>query len=173
MAIVSDANILSSLAAADALDLLPKVFPGDDIFTPLAVKQQLQAGLAYGKSYLERIFWAIESGDVQILHLTDAERALTTSLSPKLHDGEREGIILCQVRKHLFISNDKGATRYCQANGIKTVNLEAFLRLVWINKILSQHRVKVLIKRMEAAEKLVLKPDQRAKIFSPQKRDKL
>ena len=35
MAIVSDANILSSLAAADGLDILAKIFPRDDVFIPL------------------------------------------------------------------------------------------------------------------------------------------
>ena len=170
MTIVSDANILSSLAAADALDLLPQVFVGDDIFIPQAVQQELQAGLTYGKSHLNRIFQAISLGEIQVLHLTAHERALTIPLPRKLHAGEREGIILCQVRKHLFLSNDKRATRYCQANGISSVNLEAFLRLLWVRGILSQKEVKGLINTMQTVEGLILKKSQLDKIFAPRRR---
>lgn len=169
MAIVSDANILSSLAAADALDLLPQLFVGDEIFIPQAVEQELQAGLTYGKSHLNRVFQAISLGEIQVLHLTAHERALTTPLPRKLHAGEREGIILCQVRKHLFLSNDKRAIRYCQANGISNVNLEAFLRLLWIRGILSRTEVKGLINTMQAVERLTLKKSQLDNIFAPRR----
>ena len=167
MAVVSDANILSSLAAADALDFLPKVFLGDDILIPVAVEQELQTGVAYGQSHLKRILQSIETGGIQVSHLTDIERALTISLPRKLHSGEREGIVLCRVRKHLFLSNDKRAIRYCQANGIETVNLEAFLRLVWVKHIHSQNEVKALIKTMQTIEKLTLNQAQWDKIFAP------
>lgn len=167
MAIVSDANVLSSLAAANVLDLLAKVFVEDKVFIPPAVEQELQTGLAYGKTHIERIFKAIERGDIQVLPLTETERNLIKSLPRQLHAGEREGIILCQLHNHLFLSNDKRAIRYCQTSGITAVNLEAFLRLVWLNKILSQNQVKALIKQMEVAENLILKPDQQAKIFAP------
>lgn len=170
MPIVSDANILSSLAAANALNLLPQIFNNDRIFIPQAVQKELEAGLTYGKTHLERIFNAIKLGNIEVIYLTKAEHNLTKSLPLKLHSGERESIVLCRLHNHLFLSNDKRAIRYCQINNIKAINLEAFLRLVWIRKIQSQNQVKKLIKQMEIVENLVLKPNQQAKIFAPHQR---
>lgn len=166
MAIVSDANILSSLASADALDLLYLVFKANDIFIPIAVKDELEVGLNYGQTHLKRIFQAIESGNIQIISLTKTEQTLMEQLSQKLHAGEREGIILCQTRNYIFLSNDKRAIRYCQANKIKTVNLEAFLRSVWIYRIRSTADVRYIIKQMERVEGLVLKSEQLDNIFA-------
>ncbi len=109
MAVVSDANILSSLAAANALDLLSQLFHGDNIFIPKAVELELQVGLQNGTKHLQRIFDQIVANDIQVLTLTESEYALTESLPDKLHAGEREGIVLCQMRGHLFLSNDKRA----------------------------------------------------------------
>ena len=167
MPVVSDANILSSLAAADALGLLARLFRGDKILIPQAVERELQAGLTHGAFHLQRIFHAIHNSEIQVLHLTEVEQAQTTALSPKLHAGEREGIVLCQLHNYLFLSNDKRATQYCLATGIKTLNLEAFLRALWVQQIQSQQDVKTLLQTMQTVEKLVMTPEQLAKIFAP------
>lgn len=167
MPVVSDSNILSSLAAADALDLLTKLFRGDTIFIPRAVEQELLAGLTYGALHLQRVFDAIDQGEIRTLYLTEAEQTLTTTLPRKLHAGEKEGIVLCQIHNYLFLSNDKRAIRHCQVTGIKSINLEAFLRALWVQRILSQHEVKTLIQAIQAVEKLVVTQEQAAKIFAP------
>jgi predicted nucleic acid-binding protein len=130
MAVVSDTNILSSLAVADGLALLPKLFYNDTIYIPPAVEQELRMGLTYGKTYLERVLQALQTDDIQVLELTDEERNLTVILSARLNAGEREGIVLCRMRKHLFLSNDTRAVRYCQANHIDAISLEILLRLL-------------------------------------------
>jgi predicted nucleic acid-binding protein len=170
MAVVSDANILSSLAAADALDLLPQPFSNDDIFIPPAVEHELQAGLTRGVGYLERIFQAIQSGRIRVLNLAQEERDLVISLPDQLHNGERECIALCQIRGYLLLSNDKRAVRYCQSNAIDVVNLEAFLRLLWLNSILTRSKIETLMKMMEDVENLTLTQVQRDKIFAPRRK---
>jgi predicted nucleic acid-binding protein len=169
MVIVSDTNILSSLASADALDLLAELFHGDTIYIPPAVEQELQVALSYGQAHVERVFQALEAGDIQRIELTDAERLLMATLPAKLHAGEREGIVICQVRKHLFLSNDRRAVRYCDANGIETISLAFLLRSLWILRILSQHEVRELIKTMGTVEDLVLNKTQRDFIFAPRR----
>jgi len=167
MPVVSDSNILSSLAAADALDLLKQLFRGDKIFIPQVVEQELQTGLLYGASYLQRIFDVIHHGDIQILRLTESEQTLTTALPRKLHAGEKEGIVLCQLHNYLFLSNDQRAIRYCQVMGIKNINLEAFLRALWVQRILSQQQVKALLQTIQTVEKMVITQEQLDKIFAP------
>ena len=169
MVIVSDTNILSSLASADALDLLAPLFHGDTIHIPPAVEQELQVALDYGNAHVERVFQALEAGDIQRIELTDAERLLMATLPAKLHAGEREGIVICQVRKHLFLSNDRRAVRYCDANDIEAISLPFLLRSQWINRILSQHEVRELINTMATVEKLILKKTHHDFIFAPRR----
>jgi len=172
MPVVSDANMLSSLAAADALDLLAQLFRGNKIFIPQAVERELQAGLIHGAFHLQRIFQAIHNGEIHILRLTEFEQTLTTALPHKLHAGEKEGIVLCQLRNYLFLSNDRQAVQYCRTTGIKTINLEAFLRALWVQQIQSQQDVKVLIQAMQNVEKLVITQEQFTKIFAPYRRER-
>jgi predicted nucleic acid-binding protein len=130
MVIVSDTNILSSLAAADALLLLSQIFPNDTIHIPPAVEQELQAALAFGKQHIDRIFVAIQIGAFHRIELTVTERLRMATLPSRLNAGEREGIVLCQARKLLFLCNDRRAIRYCEANAIEVAALTTILRLL-------------------------------------------
>lgn len=167
MVIVSDTNILSSLAAADALSLLSQLFPDDTIHIPPAVEQELQAAFDFGKRHVERIFAALDAGVIHLIELTTAERVHMTTLPSQLHAGEREGIVLCQVRKCLFLCNDRRAIRYCEANSIQVVDLIIVLRLLWVRQIVTQDEVKDLIDAMAQVERLTLSDFQRTLIFAP------
>ena len=169
MVIVSDTNILSSFASADALNLLAELFPDETIHIPPAVEKELQVALVHGKTHVERVLQALEAGGIQPIKLTEAERLLMPTLPAKLHAGEREAIVICQARQHLFLTNDKRAVRYCKLNGIDTLKLEMLLRLLWIRRIMSQDEVKTLIGTMATVEKLVLSQKQRDIIFAPRR----
>jgi len=167
MVIVSDTNILSSLAAADALPLLPQLFPGDTIHLPPAVEQELQTALGFGKRHVERVFEALDAGAIHHIELTPTERSHMTMLPSQLHAGEREGIVLCQIRKCLFLCNDRRAIRYCEANAIQVVDLIILLRLLWVRRIVTQDEVKDLIDAMAQVEHLTLSDFQRTLLFAP------
>lgn len=167
MAIVTDTNILSSLAAAEALAELPKLFQGETFYLPPAVEQELRPGLVYGKKHIERVFQAVQTNSFQVLELTEMERVWVATLPATLHAGEREGIILCQVRQYLFLSNDRRAIRYCQANGIQAISLEILLRLLWTRQIISASQVRGLIELMAKVENLTLSERQLMIIFAP------
>jgi predicted nucleic acid-binding protein len=167
MIVVSDTNILSSFAATNALFLLSQAFPNDTIHIPPAVEQELQVALAFGKQHIERIFTAIENGAFHRIELTDAERLRMATLPSRLNAGEREGIVLCQARKLLFLSNDRRAVRYCETNAIEVAALTTILRLLWVRQIVTQDEVKALIEVMIKVERLELTDFQRALIFAP------
>jgi len=167
MLIVSDTNILSSLAAADALSLLSQLFPDDTIHIPPAVEQELQTALAFGKWHITRVLSALESGALQRVELTSAEQRRMAALPPRLHAGEREGIAICQVRELPFLCNDRRALRYCEANAIEVFDLATILRLLWVSQINTQSEVKNLIDIMVKVERLALTDLQRRLIFAP------
>jgi predicted nucleic acid-binding protein len=129
--VVSDTNILSSLAAADAIGELQRLFARSILGIPPAVRDELSAASGPGRPYLSSLNAAIAAGDVWILTLTDDERTLISSLPPSLNAGECEAIAICQQRRIPLLSNDRRAVRYCQANGINVVDLPTILRLFW------------------------------------------
>jgi len=70
MCIVSDTNVLSSLAAAEALSLLFRLFPNTALVIPPAVYHELQVGLARGKTQLEKVLAEITNNQIQVLSLS-------------------------------------------------------------------------------------------------------
>lgn len=167
MLIISDTNILSSLAAGEALSLLFRLFPNASIFIPPAVHRELQTGLAYGQKHLEAILQAV-GAKLQILHLSENEQKLAQELPKKLNAGEREAIALSKNRRGRLLSNDKHAVRYCKQNGISVLDLSLVLRLLWTRKVVSQTEVKALIDKMKIVENLQLSPIALKTIFAPQ-----
>lgn len=167
MEVISDANILSSLAAADALDLLIELFPDGTVYIPPAVEQELQVALQYGKTHVKRVVQALKNREIERIELTEAERMLISTLPTNLQASKQESIAICQTRKHLFLSNHRRAIRYCEANDIQVVNLSLLLRALWTRDILFQAQVKELIETMATVEKLTLKQSQHDLIFAP------
>lgn len=166
MLVISDTNILSSFAAAQAFPLLQLLFAKSVIYIPPAVRQELQVGLNYGQAHLKIILEAITTNQLQILDLSASEKHLAGSLPRKLNAGESEAIALSQIRGATLLSNDKRAIRYCDRQGIEALDLIDLLRLLWKRNILSQAEVKNLISEMERVENLRLTPSQRREIFA-------
>jgi predicted nucleic acid-binding protein len=164
--VVSDTNILSSLAAGDSLPALLCLFRRSTFCIPPGVHDELQAGVAKGRSYLEPVSQAITTQQIVVVALSaDEERALQ-QYPQRLNVGERQAIALAQTRKAVILTNDRRALRYCQQENIRAVNLIGILRLLWRRHVLSQTEVQTLLTKMEQVENLVLTPAQRAEIFA-------
>lgn len=168
MTVISDTNILSSLAAAHAVDLLLRLFARSAVSIPPAVRDEIHAGVAGGRAYLTSVADAIATGDIPILPLTDDERTLAAALPQGLNSGEREAIALCQQRRLPLLSNDRRAVRYCLVHGIEAVDLPTILRLLWTRRVVSRTIVEQIVTQMEQVERLVLSEAQRDAIFTRQ-----
>lgn len=166
MLVISDTNILSSLAACDALSPLFRLLQAPIIYIPPTVYQELHKGLEKGKTYLNPVFELLATHQIQVIDLLEFEQNMIKSLPNKLNLGEREAVALAKSRQALLLCNDKQAIRYCQQQGIETINLPYLLRLFWTRQIFSTAQVEHLIERMAQVENLVLKQAVRAKIFS-------
>ncbi len=172
MIVISDTNILSSLAAAEALPLLFQLFPKTQILIPPAVEQELQAGLQRKQSHLDSVFQALTAGHLSVRSLSAKESALAQNLPRKLNTGECEAIALAQSRQSPLLSNDKRAIRYCQQNEIEALDLATLLNLLWVRQIISKKEVEVMIRKMEKIEGLTLNPEQRQRVFASRRRRK-
>jgi predicted nucleic acid-binding protein len=168
--IVSDTNILSSLAAAKALDHLQRLFARSTLCIPPSVREELRVAVERGRSYLEVLTTAIAVGNISVLELTEVEHTLATTLPRKLGMGECEAIALCQQRQLPLLTNDRRAVRYCQTKGIDVVDLPTVLRLFWTRQVITRIEVEQIISRMEQVERLTLSAEQRTAIFASQRR---
>ena len=168
MIVISDTNILSSFAAANSLHVLLRLFPQTPIYIPPAVLEEIQMALDKGYNYLSPLIEAITDQQITVLPLTTDETALLPLLSHRLNAGERQAIVLAQQRHGILLSNDHRAVRYCDQQGIRSLELVDILRLLWIRKTFSRREVHLLIERMERVENLTLTEEQKAIIFAPQ-----
>lgn len=166
MIVVSDTNILSSLAAGEAFPALRQLFAPSSLWIPPAVFQELLAAIDRGKPYLAPVFQAITDQQLLIIALSETEEQLLQHYPPGLNLGERQAIAIAQTRKGLFLSNDMRAIRYCRSQTLSVLTLENILRQLWVRKILTRTKVKEVIEQMAAVEKLVVPPERQATIFA-------
>lgn len=169
MIVVSDTNVLSSLAAGDAFPLLLWLFARSHVCVPPSVRQELQTGLDKGKTYLELVLQAIDTGQIEVLALSHDEEQMLQGYPPKLNVGERQAIALAQTRRAMLLSNDKRAVRYCQQQNIRVVTLVDILRLLWIRRVVAQDEVRTIIEKMQIVENLTLTPAQQTVVFAPRR----
>lgn len=102
-----------------------------------------------------------------VLPLMPDEEVLLSLLPRKLNAGERQAIILTQQRHGILLSNDQRAVRYCEQQGIRSLDLVDMPRLLWTRKIISRRDVHRLIEEMQRVEQLTLTAEQRVIIFGP------
>jgi predicted nucleic acid-binding protein len=152
MLIISDTNILSSLAAGDGLHLLWQLFASTVIYIPPTVEQELQAGLAHGQAHLNVVLKAISSLNIQILPLSPEEQQLADTLPKKIKGSEREAVALSQTGEGILLSNHRRTIRYCDRNEIDALDLIDILRLLRQQQIIPKYKIKELILRMEQVE---------------------
>jgi predicted nucleic acid-binding protein len=165
--VISDTNVLSSLAAGDSFLALFRLYARARMAIPPRVHQELQAGLDRGNAYLQPVLQAILKSQIEVIPLSAEEELLTFNYPTKLDEGEREAIALAQTRKATLLSNDGDAIRYCKQRGIRVISLVNILRLLWMENVMSQDEVRGLIGKMEQVENLSLTPIQVAEIFAP------
>lgn len=170
MIIVSDTTILSSLAAAQALPHLHRLFARSTVSIPPAVRDELQVAVARGRVYLATLMDAIIAGNIPVLALTEDEQVLASTMPRKLNAGECEALAICQQRRIPLLRTDRRAVRYGQAHGMDVVDLATILRLFWTHQIATQADVDQMLRQMEHIERLMLTDTQRAAIFAPQRR---
>lgn len=82
MIVISDTNILSSLAAGDALATLRRLYPKSRLLIPPTVQQELQSGFDRGKTYLQPVLQAIAKQQIEVVSLS-AEEELSLSFSSR------------------------------------------------------------------------------------------
>lgn len=166
MIIISDTNILSSLAAGESLPRLQFLFAPSRLVIPPFVQHELQVGFDKGLSYLEPVLLAVQHKQLEVTSLSAEEELLTFNYPAHLNEGERQAMAIAQMRKVFLLSNDEQAVRYCKRRKIRVMNLVDILRLFWVKDVMSQDEVREAIERMKRVEDLSLTPKHLVEIFA-------
>ncbi len=170
MIVISDTNILSSFAAAEALPLLLRLFQHQKIHIPPTVHRELSLGLDRGRTYLAPVLQAISHDQIAVTELSPQEQLVLEAYPRKLNLGEREAIALAQSRQVLLLSNDQRAVRFCQQQAIETLDLPQILRALWLRRLVTPPEVEQIITRMAQVENLVLSEADHTRVFAPNRR---
>jgi predicted nucleic acid-binding protein len=123
---VLDTNVLSKLAKANQLNLLHQLTTVPLYITP-HIQQELEVGLKHGVSYLLKALQLVDTGELELISPTSAERGGIKKWPAKLGLGEIEAIALCRKRNLVFISHDSRAIKYGEWLGVGCLPLTDLL----------------------------------------------
>lgn len=159
--VLIDTDILSAFAKIERLDLLFQIFKGRPVCIAPSVFQEICNGVNDGYSSLKDILNLVHSKEIRILPLTETEIMERLSLPQSLGAGEMDSLLICKHRGLLLATNDKKVIKFCEDKGIRYIALNALLRMVWKNSILTKEEVKALIAEIEKKDRItILKQDE-------------
>lgn len=163
MTTLLDTNVLSVFAKLDRLELLFQVLDAPLAVSP-NVRHELQDDLALGYESLRPAFELIETGQLQVVSIEDAEQKFLAQVPFQPEKGEADSLAWCLAHAGTFVTNDKRAARRASDLGVPVVRQRDVLRRLWVKGILSVKQVYALLAEMETRLGVVL-PD-RDEIFA-------
>jgi len=157
--IVTDSNIISSLARVNKINLLRKTLNVQTIFVTPTVYLELKKAVELGCNFLEDTIHAIElKNGVDILTLTKDEILALAKLPSSLASGEKESIAICLHRHgNTFLTNDKRAKNLCKERNLSWLDLPTILRFIWKTESCTKSEVLNIIKEIERKEGMVFR----------------
>lgn len=154
--VLIDADVLSTFAKIEKLGLLFQAFKGKSLCIAPSVFQEIYNGVNDGYSSLSSILKLVHNKEIRVLPLTETEIIEKYSLSQSFGAGESDCIIICKHRGLLLVTNDKKVPKFCETEGIRYITLNALLRMLWRNSILSKEEVKDLIGEIEEKDRVTI-----------------
>jgi predicted nucleic acid-binding protein len=165
--ILVDTDILSALIKIDQLDALYAVFLVDRLQIVTAVLEELSADSLDRRVLIPPILDAIDRQRLEIVSLTDSERAFSDKLSKTLGQGERLTIAAAYARQAIVVSNESRVRHWCRQLSVECVNLPAILRGLWTSGIRSSDEVSAMIGDLQIHDRMKFSPTTLDTIFAP------
>jgi predicted nucleic acid-binding protein len=150
-----DANILSVFAKLGRLELLFRVL-GPQLAVSSNVYSELQDGLALGYEDLRPALELIETGELGVVPIGDAEQEFLLQVPFQPEEGEADSLAWCLAHAGAFVTSDKRAARRASDLGVHVVRQRDILRELWVKGILSVKEVRSLVAEMETRLSVVL-----------------
>jgi predicted nucleic acid-binding protein len=145
MIVVSDCDILSMFGKVGAVKHLKRLF--EEIYIPPAVYEELCRAKEIGFDFVDELL-----ENIKILNLSEDEYSEFVRLMDAeeyLHSGELQGIVLCEHRNGVLLTNDRRAKNFCKRNNIVYFDVKGILRAFYKKKVLKEEEMRDLVKEIE------------------------
>ncbi|HJH30083.1 MAG TPA: hypothetical protein C5S51_10425 [Methanosarcinaceae archaeon] len=150
---ILDCDIASTFAKINKIDLLKATLPSD-VCISNSVYIELMRAKEMGFSFPDTIFNNITTITLNDSELIDFQKF---SQEKKIHFGETEGIAICKNRNAVFLTNDSIVVKFCEAKGIKVLNLKDVLIFMAGSNLVSKTEMMDIIKDIEDRDNTVIK----------------
>ena len=150
---ILDCDIASIFAKIGRIDLLKETFPSG-VYITNSVYIELMRAKEMGFSFPDEIFESITTITLNDSELIDFQKY---SLVKRIHSGEAEGISICKNRNAVFLTNDSIVVKFCDAKGIKVLNLKDVLIFIAENGLIPKNEMVNVLRDIEDKDNTVIK----------------
>jgi predicted nucleic acid-binding protein len=152
--VILDADIASTLAKVDKINLIERLF-GPKIFISGAVYKELLIIKQAGYDFPIRVF---QKARVLSLNSEEEFRDFEQFIENRqIHYGEAESMSLAKNRNYVFLTNDTVALKYAQSKDIKVLNLKDILVRIAASSLLSREEMENLIRDIKEKDNTYIK----------------
>lgn len=152
--VILDADIASTLAKVDKINLIEKLF-GPQIFISEAVYKELLVIKQEGYDFPIRVFQK-----ARVLSLSSEKEFKDFEgfiENRQIHHGEAESMSLAKNRNFVFLTNDTVALEYAQSKNIKVLNLKDILVRIATSSLLSMEEIENFMRDIEEKDNTYIK----------------
>jgi len=157
MIFVFDTDVVSTFGKLRRLELLQDLFAGSKFLITPAGYDELLRARERGYDFIEYIF---ERRMFEVARLTGEESASLEALEEERSSqglAELEGIAICKHRGSIFVTNDRGAKKICDAHAVRFIDLSMILTYLLVKELLTGHELRQLIEELERTDRVVIK----------------
>lgn len=156
-ALVFDTDIVSTFSKIRALHLLKGLFPNQEFYLPLAVREDLIAAKEAGYGFIDYL-WSSEL--FKIVSYSEQETDLVGRLvmeRTSLGSGEIACIAVAKCRHWIMVTNDTAAKNECDRQGVRFIDLSTILGSLWREAIIPKNEVEDLINQIERKDRVKIR----------------
>jgi predicted nucleic acid-binding protein len=161
-----DTDMLSAMAKIGQIQLLLALLQTSQLHITPGVFGELAHSFNLERQYAVDVFALIAAGQLQMVYLTQEEATFRDTLPVTLGAGERESIAIARARGGIVLSNESRVAHHCRTHGVPCVRLPDILRALWVEGIVSQQEVQVIIHDLQVKDRMQFTPSTLHAIFA-------
>ena len=161
-----DTDRLSAMAKIGQIQRLFALLQTSRFHITPGVFGELAHSFNLERQYAVDVLALIAAGQLQMVYLTQEEATFRDILPVTLGAGERESIAIAGARGGIVLSNESRVAHHCRTHGVPCVRLPDILRALWVEGIVSQQEVQVIIHDLQVKDRMQFTPSTLHAIFA-------
>lgn len=149
MKVVCDTDILSSLAKADELKVLKRVFPEAEFLISDRVFDELLKSKREGFSFPQRIFDFCAVIDFEKEEFQEYQKRRKGKNYLSLSNADIANLVIAKERNHPLISNDSVLLKKAESRSVLALDMFDLFRILFIREELSFSQINSILNKIE------------------------